>query len=52
MKIAEYPFDRISIILNLVECGSEVLLLSWEDESCIDLAVYRLADLAVGAKLC
>ncbi|EER96557.2 hypothetical protein SORBI_3002G167200 [Sorghum bicolor] len=47
MKIAEYPFDRISIILNLVECGSEVLLLSWEDESCIDLAVYRLADLAL-----
>jgi len=48
MKIAECPLDRFSIICNLVECGSEILLVAYNDESCIDLAVYRLADLVIG----
>jgi hypothetical protein len=48
MKIAECPLDRFSIIVNLVECGSEILLVAYNDESCLDLAVYRLADLVIG----
>jgi hypothetical protein len=48
MKIAECPLDRFSVIFGLVECGSEILVVAYKDESCIDLAVYRLADLVIG----
>jgi hypothetical protein len=48
MKIAECPLDRFSAIFGLVECGTEILAAAYKDESCIDVAVYRLADLVIG----
>jgi hypothetical protein len=47
MKIVECPLDKSSVIFGLVECGSETLVVAYKDESRMDLAVYRLADLVI-----
>jgi hypothetical protein len=47
-KIAECPMDKFLYTLNFVECGSELLLVTYNDSSCSKLEVYRVADLVSG----
>jgi hypothetical protein len=46
--IAECPMDKFLYTLNFVECGSELLLVTYNDSSCSKLEVYRVADLVSG----
>ncbi|RCV31734.1 hypothetical protein SETIT_6G201900v2 [Setaria italica] len=47
-KIAECPMDKFLYTLSFVECGSELLLVAYNDVSRSKLVVYRLADLVSG----
>ncbi|KAG2584852.1 hypothetical protein PVAP13_6KG303400 [Panicum virgatum] len=47
-KIAECPMEKISRMLNFVECGSELLVVAYSDASCSRLVVFRFADLVRG----
>ncbi|TVU41515.1 hypothetical protein EJB05_15042, partial [Eragrostis curvula] len=47
-KIAECPPNKINYVLNLAECGSDLLLIGYKDTSCMDLVIYRLSDLVSG----
>ncbi|CAL4999054.1 unnamed protein product [Urochloa decumbens] len=47
-KIAECPMDKFLYTLNFVECGSELLLVTYNDVSRSKLLVYRLEDLVSG----
>ncbi|OEL33928.1 hypothetical protein BAE44_0005056, partial [Dichanthelium oligosanthes] len=48
VKIAECPMDKSLYTLNFAECGSELLLVAYNDVSRSKLVVYRLADLVIG----
>jgi hypothetical protein len=47
-KIAECPRDKFLFTINFVECGSELLLVVYNDVSRSKLVVYRLNDLISG----
>lgn len=47
-KIAEWPMEKITRTLNFVECGSELLLVAYNDASRSRLVVCRVADLVRG----
>ncbi|KAL6614198.1 hypothetical protein ACP70R_036468 [Stipagrostis hirtigluma subsp. patula] len=48
VMLAECPLLETVGNVNLVECGSEILLVGFSDDSCEHLVVYRLTDLVSG----
>ncbi|TVU36451.1 hypothetical protein EJB05_18386 [Eragrostis curvula] len=48
VKISECPMEKFRHTISLVECGSELLLVAYNDASFSKLVLYRLADLANG----